>query len=95
MDTSPGAEDFLMSATEIPLGILPRLTKDIPAHLNFCLHLPTWLTVSLHNVVFHCSENIYKAIGQLHKVTWAGRSGNHNEVNLPGCQLPYHQLQKF
>lgn len=36
-----------------------------------------------------------KTIEQLHQVTWAGRSGNHNEVNLPGCQLPYHQLQKF
>lgn len=36
-----------------------------------------------------------KAIGQLHKVTWAGRSGNHNAVILHGSQLHYHQIQKF
>lgn len=45
-------QGFLVSSSEIPLGILPRLTEDIFAHLNCCLHLPMWLTASLHKCGF-------------------------------------------
>lgn len=45
-------QGFLMSSSEIPLGIFPWLTEDIFAHLNCSLHLPMWLTASLHKCGF-------------------------------------------
>lgn len=71
--TRPGAVHYLLSAGGTAVGIFPWLTKNIPACLNRCLHFPTWFIVSLHNVVFHRCENIYRpnrAGTQTHLSCW-------------------------